>query len=317
MQSEMRSPRRSRAWLACCIAALVVLAMSWCHTAAAQSVSIVATVNDEPISAWDVDQRVKFYQSTGGTGSVESLKKRALDELVNELLMTQEARRVGVTVEDTEVRDMIEARLKPLNRTYSQFRQYLSSRGVDIATLENQLRAKLVWTSVVRRNFGGLVSITEADIDEAASEIDTDQPSGEEDVLVLQKILLKVPRGSPDHAYADRMAEAERIRDLFIDCSRNKETLRRFQDVNLEELSDAKASDFEEPTRSLVNQARAGQVTPPNVTAVGIEMIAVCERGEAGGRRRAAERQLLTQELSMLSERHLRDLRQDAVVDYR
>ena len=113
------------------------------------------------------------------------------------------------------------------------------------------------------------------------------------------------------------MEEAEEIRKIFVDCKRNKATLKRYNAVTIEDLPNTKANSLEEPTRSLVQQAKAGEMTPPNLTSSGIELIAVCARQAGGGNRQVAERQLLNQELGMLASRHLRDLRQDAVVDYR
>ena len=283
-----------------------------------QSVQIAAIVNDEPVSAWDVEQRVKFYKATGANGSAEALKTRSLKELVDELLMHQEAKRIGVSIEDDEVRVAIEAQLKSLKRSYTQFKQYLLSQGIRIATLENRLRARLAWNAVIRRTYGNLVSITESDIEEAAEEIESaSKETDPAEILVLQRIVLAVPEGADDTIFAQRMLEAEKIRTAFRDCARIKSTLKQFHDVTATDIPKATADDLAEPTRSLVLQASAGQMTPPNTTSKGIEMVAVCDRRANGGRLQLAQRQLVNQELGMLSDRHLRDLRQDAVIDYR
>ncbi len=284
----------------------------------AQTFTIAVTVNDQPISEWDVGQRVKFYQATGGgRENVEKLRKRALDELVEEQLISQEARRLGLSVEETRVVAAIEQRLKPLKRNYAQFKQYLSSRKVDISTLENQVRWQLAWSTVVGQTFRNQVSISETDISEAAEEVASKSENSAEELFILQKIHLEVPEGSDDLTIVRRMKEAEEIRKFFVDCKRNKSALKHFDAVSIEDLPRTKTDSLEEPTRSLVLQAKEGEMTPPNLTPDGIEMIAVCKRQTGGGSRQVAERQLLRQELGMLASRHLRDLRQDAVVDYR
>jgi len=285
---------------------------------AAQSFSIAVTVNDEPISAWDVEQRVKFYQATGQGGKgAESLRKRATDELIEELLIGQEARRVGVSVDEQRVRDAINERLQPLQRSYAQFKQYLAGQGVDIVTLENQLRSQLAWASVIAQTYRSQVSIADTDIEEAVGRIDGEDEAEAEEVFALQRIVLEVPDGAGDAAIVQRMEEAEQIRQQFIDCERNKSALKRLTAVSIEEMPDTRPDSLQEPTRSLVLQASAGQMTPPNLAQSGVEMFAVCERRSDGGRRQQAERKLLNQELGMLASRHLRDLRQDAVVDQR
>jgi peptidyl-prolyl cis-trans isomerase SurA len=303
---------------ACIFLALAFAAGLGASDLSAQSFSIAVTVNDEPISAWDVEQRVKFYQATGQGGKgAEALRKRATDELIEELLISQEARRVGVSVDDQRVTDAINQRLQPLQRTYPQFKQYLSGQGVDIVTLENQLRSQLAWASVIAQTYRSQVSIADTDIEEAVGRIDSeDQPEAEE-VFALQRIVLEVPEGAGDAAIVERMEEAEKLRQQFIDCERNKSALKRLTAASIEEMPDTRPDSLQEPTRSLVLQASAGQMTPPNLTQSGVEMFAVCERRADGGLRQKAERSLLNQELGMLASRHLRDLRQDAVVDQR
>lgn len=202
----------------------------------AQTFTIAVTVNDQPISEWDVGQRVKFYQATGGgRENVEKLRKRALDELVEEQLISQEARRLGLSVEETRVVAAIEQRLKPLKRNYAQFKQYLSSRKVDISTLENQVRWQLAWSTVVGQTFRNQVSISETDISEAAEEVASKSENSAEELFILQKIHLEVPEGSDDLTIVRRMKEAEEIRKFFVDCKRNKSALKHFDAVSIED----------------------------------------------------------------------------------
>ena len=298
-----------------CVLALTA-AMASAGAGLAQSFRIAATVNDEPISAWDVDQRVKFYQATVRGASAEEQRKRALKELVEEALMMQEARRVGVDIAQETILKTIDERLQPLKRTHAQFSQYLRSQGVDIVTLENQIRAQLAWGGVIARTYRSQVSIDESDIEEAAGGIAAGGEDAQE-VFVLQRIVLAVADPSDDAAYVRRMEEAEDIRDRFIDCNRNQLALKRAAGITIEDMPEVSADSLQEPTRSLVLQAKSGQMTPPNLTATGVELYAVCDRRSDGGVRRSAERQLLNQELGMLASRHLRDLRQDAVVEFR
>lgn len=282
----------------------------------AQAMKIAAIVNDQPISAWDIDQRFKFYRATGSKGSEGALRERSLKELVDEILMRQEAQRLGISIEEAQVRSAIDARLKPVKSNYPEFSKYLRSRGVYIDTLEDRMRSQLAWRVVIQRTYSNLVTISESDIEEAVAGLDVQEAAAEE-TWALKRIVLKVPKGAGDAAISARLTEAEEIRLSITDCDRAERVVKRIREAEITDLPNAKADDLVEPTRSLVRQASEGQVTPPNPSADGVEMIAVCAKRTDGGRRQVAERQLVNQEFEMLAERHLRDARQDAVIVYR
>jgi peptidyl-prolyl cis-trans isomerase SurA len=66
--------------------------------------------------------------------------------------------------------------------------------------------------------------------------------------------------------------------------------------------------------------AKMGQMTPPAITASAVEMYAVCGKRSVKGddkTREETERKLLNEEMSIRAQRLLRDLRQDAFIEYR
>ena len=59
---------------------------------------------------------------------------------------------------------------------------------------------------------------------------------------------------------------------------------------------------------------------PPTVSAVGIELWAVCGRKVVTAndqKRESAENELRQKEFELLAKKHLKDLRQDAAIEYR
>ncbi|MHA1523215.1 MAG: SurA N-terminal domain-containing protein [Alphaproteobacteria bacterium] len=293
----------------------VFLAVSNPAPAQAQA-SLAAVVNDQPISTFDVSQRAKFYRATGAKTGLASLKKQALKEIVEEALMRQEAKRLSISVTDKAVTAAIDARLKRNKRNYSWFKKYLSGRGVRIKTLENRLRAQIGWRQVVQRTYRDLVSIGEADIDAAASKLKSSSKSAN-DVYSLRRIVLGFAKGASQDVVSSRLADAAKIRKTFRNCDRLNTTLKPFAKVSVKALEKATPKSLKEPLRSLVANAKEGDIIPPDITDTGVVLIAVCSRGAGGGSREIAQRQLISQEFSMLSDRHLRDLKQDALIDYR
>src|SRR5262249_9807207 len=82
-------------------AAMIVVAT--CVGAAAQNVVVI--VNGEPITALDVEQRMKFLHLTNPQQKPAS-RQTVIEELIDEKLKVKEGKRWGVEVSDSEVDTM-------------------------------------------------------------------------------------------------------------------------------------------------------------------------------------------------------------------
>jgi parvulin-like peptidyl-prolyl isomerase len=66
--------------------------------------------------------------------------------------------------------------------------------------------------------------------------------------------------------------------------------------------------------------AKIGQMTPPTISAAAVELYAVCGKRSFRGdddARAETQRKLMNQEMGLRAERLLRDLRQEAFIEYR
>jgi len=109
------------------------------HTAAAQVVDkIVATVNGDVITLFDLNDRVRIYVTqvlkknyNPSDPALRDMQKQMLTTLIEDLLIRQEAKRYKITVTDNEV----EARIRDIkkqngNLSEAQFIQQLKLEGM-------------------------------------------------------------------------------------------------------------------------------------------------------------------------------------------
>jgi peptidyl-prolyl cis-trans isomerase SurA len=246
------------------------------------------------------------------------LRKEAQEELIDERLKLQEAKRGGIEITDEDVRRMMKTLADRNKMTEEQFAQHLKGIGVDIATMKERTRAQAAWREVVRRKFAPQISITSRDVDRMISA--TASETGADTVeLQVQKITLPTPGKMDQTALAKRYAEADGLRQRIGGCNAMgglaKEANARFEDMKY-----IKPSTISEPTRSMLLNARDGDVLPPATTAGGIEIYAVCGRRSIKAdekERERAQEELAQKEFEIMAKRQLRDLRQDAHIEYR
>ena len=103
-------PTSSRAgrWLGLgVLVALAILFVVPDRTNAQTEQSIVVLVNDDPISAYDIEQRERFLAVTAHEQPGAALKKKATDMLIDERLQLQQGKKLGITSDDANVNKIL------------------------------------------------------------------------------------------------------------------------------------------------------------------------------------------------------------------
>jgi len=246
------------------------------------------------------------------------LKKEAQEELIEERLKLQEAKRQGIEISDEEVKRVIKGIAERNKMTEEQFVQSIKGSGVDISTMRERFRAQFAWREVVRKRGQMMISINQRDIEQMIT-ASAREAGGDTVELQVQKITLLTP-ARDQSAMARRYAEAEALRRRYGGCNTLAGLAREAGDARHEDLKYVKPSSISEPIRSLLLSAKDGDMLPPTTSAQGIEVYAVCSRRPIAvdeKEREKAEGELAQKEFEIVGKRYLRDLRQDAHIEYR
>lgn len=247
-------------------------------------------------------------------GALAGSRKQAQEELIEETLKLQEAKRLTAVTEDSEVDTVLTGIAERNKMTLEQFGQHMKSMGVDIRTMRARFKAEMSWREVVRRRFGHLVAITERDVDEfvATTPMAAAQANME---LQVQRITLPLP-AVDQAALAQRIADADALARKYTGCA-SLASLAASVGAKHEDLGTRAPSSIPEPTRSLLLNARDGDLLPASVGDNGVELWALCGRKAENSARESAQAELRQREFEVLAQKHLKDLRQDAAIEIR
>jgi peptidyl-prolyl cis-trans isomerase SurA len=244
-------------------------------------------------------------------------RKKATDELIEERLKLQEAKRLSAVASNEDVDRVISGMAERNKMTPKEFAEHVAKMGANIAAMRERIKASLSWSDVVRRRFGHqIATIGGRDIDRLAAEL-----TGEDEVeLHIHRILLPLPAKSDQSQMAQRLSDAERLRAQFGDCQQTRRLASAVAGARFDDLGERKPGTIPEPTRSLLMNASDNQMIPATVGDGGVELWAVCGRKTIKAeeqKRKTAESDLRQKEFEILSQKHLKDLRQDAHIEYR
>jgi len=276
-------------------------------------------VNDEPITNYDVTQRVRLMSVTTRRKASDALRKKVIEELISERIQLQEATKNSVVIPDDQLNEVFARVAKSNKMTAEQLIASLAQMGVNARTMKQQIRARIAWRKVVQQKFRGQVSVNASQIDKAIS---SEEPASgnKETEFQLQRVQLKLSDGSDQRKIAARLVEAEKLRTRFRSCSNIGEIMKLVRKATVKSVGRKSAAQIVQPTRAVLLSSKEGQMTPPIITSSGIELYAVCARRSVNRndeQRTQVRSKLVSKEYSILARRHLRDLRQDAFVEYR
>jgi peptidyl-prolyl cis-trans isomerase SurA len=130
---------------------------------------VAAIVNDAIITEYDLRQRILLFVATSNMQAtpevLAKLRKQVVDQLEQEQLQIQEARRKGITVAPGDVDKSIDRITTDNHMTKDQLADLLKRGGVDMATLRAQIAVQIAWQKAVEDEFQDRINITPADVD--------------------------------------------------------------------------------------------------------------------------------------------------------
>lgn len=197
MSLKMRPPRAGRLATArlapFVLAAIALLAAVWLGPAAAQNLQrIAAIVNDEVVSAQDLELKLDIAISSTGQQSNPELRRRLRDQvlraLIDERLQQQEAARLKVTAEAEEIDRGFRTLEEQNNIPAGKLEEALRAQGMSVNALTQQIRTEIVWGKVVRRRILPTVIVTEEEVNIAIEQLKREV--GNAETLVAEILLL-------------------------------------------------------------------------------------------------------------------------------
>lgn len=181
------------------------------NTAPGPGTRVLARVNDDAITDFDLAQRVLFAIKTSGLQDSPDLRQRmapqVLRQMIDERLQVLDAKKLGMKPTEGEIQNRYTEIERAAGLGRGQFRQYLQSVGItpDIAT--QQIEAQIAWAKIIRRKVRSQVDVSEAEIDDAMNRMRSNVGKTETRVA---EIFVPVDR-------ADSVEEGKRSADRIME----------------------------------------------------------------------------------------------------
>jgi peptidyl-prolyl cis-trans isomerase SurA len=293
-----------------CVGFLVVAGSAFLPQSQARAQVIIATVNGDPITDIDLQERMKLLRILHQAPTHDA----AMESLIEDQLKIEETSKYKIKASDAEIGQQIGKVAGQLKMAPDALLSALQSSGISESHFKNHFAADYGFNLLVQAYNKGV----EASETEVRAELARDggKAAAGIDYKVRQVIFTIFDYSNPALTEA-KMKAAEQLRTRFTDCDSGLDLARSMDDVAIKEPLTRNSLQLSDSLKQLLDKTPAGHLTAPERTSEGIEMIAVCSKGVSDddtALRSAISQKLLAAEIDADAVKRLKELRSYAVV---
>jgi peptidyl-prolyl cis-trans isomerase SurA len=284
---------------------------------AAQAQAIVAMVNGDPVTAFDVEQRIKLVKLSEHKSLTP---KEALELLINDRAKIKEGKRFGLELSPSELDEQFASMAKRMKTTTDQLTKALEQQGVRPETLKARLKSDFIWAQLVRGRFTQSLLVGEKEIQSAMNANSEAKPDENSFEYSMRPIVLLVTRSAESSSIDGRRKEAEALRARIQSCDEAKEIFRNLRDAVIRDPVQKTSADIPATLRGMLDATPIGHLTVPEVTKQGVEMVALCDKKPTtidSPQKREARDKIFQRKFDALSTKYLAEIRRTSMIEYR
>ena len=192
---------------------LVIAWLTWTPVYAQASFidAIIAIVEDDVITDNELQKEVSNIRQEMRAKGRElpdnpSLYRQVLELMINQSILKQEALRRGVTVTETQLNTTMQNLAQRNQKTLAEFREVLLAEGIDYNDFRDQIKDKLLISSIQTSYARNNVDITEQEVDDFIKRSGADSDSLE---YKLAHILVALPDGATSEQVTQAREEVQ------------------------------------------------------------------------------------------------------------
>ena len=237
---------------------------------------IVAVVNDDVITLSELKEAVK--QLTHLSDPSPEIKRRVLEDLINNRLAAQQAEKLGIEVKDEEIEMAVQELLKQNGITLEGLKEDLAKEGLSYEEYKNWLKQQIIKTKLISLEVQGKVTVTEEEMMRYYKTHQNEYEGYTE--FHLRHILLSFPN-APEEEEKIKQMQTEIIKQLQSGVSFAALAQEYSQAPTAEEGGDLgwiKEKDLVLEIKIALKPLKPGEFTPWLKTKMGYQLVQLVEK---------------------------------------
>jgi peptidyl-prolyl cis-trans isomerase SurA len=255
--------------------------------AMAQDQKVIVTVNDRPITSYDVTQRINLWKLLGIR---DGSRKKALNDLIDDYAKVEEAKKFGADPKEKDI-DLrmkelakglgtddagLKSRLRKANIAPAAMRQYVAGQIAFGRLLSGKEKVDVKATDAeVERKLAGY----RAEIDGKVSKFMADPRMKPVTVYTFQEINFPIDTGGQPltpELLQSRAIEANQYVSKFRGCGSAKAAASGIFNVRIGKKLEADGAKLPKQLKAIVDRSKPGKALGPMRSAAGLQVLGYC-----------------------------------------
>ena len=159
---------------------------------------IIKLVNNNVITNYDLEQRLKLYSTLNNADineeNIDKLANQMLSLMVDEKLQLEQINSYGISVNKSEINDYIERAYLSDNNNLNEFIDTLNNNNIDIAILKKSIEVMIGWNKLTGRLYYRTSEINKVDLENLMNDDPSLSKEQAEDILLQKQIGLRAKK---------------------------------------------------------------------------------------------------------------------------
>ena len=278
--------------------------------APASAQEVVVSVNGDPITSYDLDERMKLLRGLRRPAGRDA----AIESLISDRLMAREASRYGISISDDEIGSQIAEDARKAKMSTAAFAAEASKTGASADHVRTHFKSELAYNVLIK----GLNRGVEASETQVRSELAREKTkSSVTDYTIRQVVFTLSPSDGPAQVEA-ALKEATSLRAKFTSCDSGLAYAKTLPGVAIRAKLTRDSTQLNDEIKQVLDTTPIGHLTAPTRSGNGIELIALCGRGAPANddqlRKQISDR-ILSQHLEAVAAQRYHEMRSTAVIE--
>ncbi len=159
---------------------------------------IIKLVNNNVITNYDLEQRLKLYSTLNNINinevNIDKLANEMLSLMVDEKLQLEQINSYEISVNKSEINDYIERAYLSNNNNLNEFINALNNNNIDIAILKKSIEVMIGWNKLTGRLYYRTSEVNKVDLENLMNEDSSLSKEQAEDILLQKQISLRAKK---------------------------------------------------------------------------------------------------------------------------
>jgi peptidyl-prolyl cis-trans isomerase SurA len=314
------------------LAAALLLALSG---AALAQEAVIVTVNDHPVTGFDIEQRIKLLEFLGERNPAKLVRKAVANEIINDFVKFDEAKRQKIDPTEKDIDERMNSMAKNMKTDEAGLKSKLASAGLTMTALRQYAGAQMAFGRLLQVKYREKVAVdpaevdkkfaaVKADINSKVAKIESDPRRVAVKVLELQEINFPA-EGNDPQLLRSRAVEAGQVAQKISSCGNIKAATSGVFNVQIGRKIEADSRKIPPPLMAQINAKGVGHVVGPIRYPKGVQLLAFCGTRTVTPppikvtmpTREQIQTMALNEKYAAVEEKYVAILRKTAVIEYK